>query len=619
MALRRNMAEVSPKSFLSMLQKSGLCDADELKATVGELFEKAGGRPINLQQLTNHLVESDFISPWHVKKLTAGKYKGFFLGKYKLWQHLGTGGMSTVYLARHTIFNQMRAIKVLPRNRVEDKTFLQRFYREGRAAAALNHQNIVRVYDIGEDAETHYLVMEYVKGKDISVWVKESGPLPYEKAIDCIVQALTGLQHAHENDLIHRDIKPANLLVSVDGIVKVLDLGLVLFQEEDASLTVLHDEKVLGTADYLSPEQAIDSHKIDPRSDIYSMGCTLYFMLTGKPPFPNGTIAQRIAMHQSREPAEVKSFRPDCPDGLVDVLHKMMRKDPAERFQNCEVLIQALRAVGDELLSSTPAKAKNLQRAPAKQTAKSEPKPPRRTAEKNGPKSSSPDAKPATTPARKAAPASKPKAPASKPKAPASKPPAPASKPPAPASKPPTAVSKPKTPVSKPVAGKPSKKSPTVQPSPLGKTKEVSGKPTKQKSGVAGNTPKMEKRAAEANKPTQKSVQKNKRPNPAKSVTDSDSVNKTPLEKPLIQVSEALVKSADPGEVSVVTVEETSKKQDVGVTELQSFVTQNRPKLRQSAKPERRTVKEQAILAGVVIGMLALLGAVLVLAMQFAS
>ncbi|MCP4464862.1 MAG: serine/threonine protein kinase, partial [Planctomycetaceae bacterium] len=134
MALRRNMAEVSPKSFLNLLQKSGLCDSDELKATVSELFEKADGRPINLQQLTDHLVESDFISPWHVKKLTAGKYKGFFLGKYKLWQHLGTGGMSTVYLARHTLFKQMRAIKVLPRNRVEDKTFLQRFYREGRAA-----------------------------------------------------------------------------------------------------------------------------------------------------------------------------------------------------------------------------------------------------------------------------------------------------------------------------------------------------------------------------------------------------------------------------------------------------------------------------------------------------
>ncbi|MCP4951161.1 MAG: serine/threonine protein kinase, partial [Proteobacteria bacterium] len=364
------MAAVSPKSFLNLLQKSGLCDSDELKASVSELFEKAGGRPINLQQLTDHLVESEFISPWHVKKLTAGKYKGFFLGKYKLWQHLGTGGMSTVYLARHNLFKQMRAVKVLPRNRVEDKTFLQRFYREGRAAAALSHQNIVRVYDIGEDAETHYLVMEYVKGQDISVWVKQSGPLSYEQAIDCTIQALTGLQHAHENDLIHRDIKPANLLVSEDGAVKILDLGLVLFREEDASLTVMHDEKLLGTADYLSPEQAIDSHKIDPRSDIYSMGCTLYFMLTGKPPFPNGTIAQRIAQHQSSEPAEVKSFRPDCPDSLVDVLHKMMRKDPDERYQDCESLIQALRDVGDELLSTPSISSKKTIKTAAKPAAK---------------------------------------------------------------------------------------------------------------------------------------------------------------------------------------------------------------------------------------------------------
>ena len=330
------MPEVSAKSFLGLLQKSGLCDQAELKASINDLFKKANSSAVKLDQLTQHLLEEELISEWHLKKLLSGKYKGFFLGKYKLIRHLGTGGMSTVYLAQHTIFNQQRAIKVLPRDRVADKTYLERFYREGRAAAALNHRNIVRVYDIGNEGNTHYLVMEYVKGEDLYDKIKRDGPLAYDKAVDYTIQAMTGLQHAHENDLVHRDIKPANLLVTPDGDVRILDLGLALFQEEDTSLTVMHNERVLGTADYLSPEQAVDSHNVDHRSDIYSAGCSLYFMLTGKPPFHEGTIAQRLARHQSREPEDIRSYRQDCPESLVDVVHKMMRKKPEDRFQHCD-------------------------------------------------------------------------------------------------------------------------------------------------------------------------------------------------------------------------------------------------------------------------------------------
>lgn len=331
------------RSFLSLLSQSGIVDAERLKSVLAELGRLANGRPVKLDELTTHLIASGLITKWHCEKLLAGKYKGFFLGKYKLLGHLGTGGMSSVYLADHTLFNKRRAIKVLPRKKVDNKSYLERFYREGRAAASLNHKNIVRVYDIDNERDTHYLVMEYVEGHDLYEIVKQSGPLTFVDAIKYTIQAAQGLSHAHANSLVHRDIKPANLLVTKGGIVKLLDLGLALFREEDNSLTVAHNEKVLGTADYLAPEQAINSHDVDHRADIYALGCTLYYFLTGLPPFPQGSLAQRIAMHQNQEPKSVLELRPDCPDDLRVVCETMMRKDPNDRYQTCEELAKALK------------------------------------------------------------------------------------------------------------------------------------------------------------------------------------------------------------------------------------------------------------------------------------
>jgi serine/threonine-protein kinase len=251
--------------------------------------------------------------------------------------------MSSVYLAEHKISGKKRAIKVLPKKRVSDKSYLDRFYLEGRAAAALNHPNVVRIYDICNEADTHYMVMEYVKGRDLYETVKANGPLDFGDSAGYVAQAAEGLAHAHEKGLVHRDIKPANLLLTDDGVVKILDLGLALFQEEETeSLTVLYNEKVMGTADYLSPEQAINSHEVDHRADIYSLGCTLYYLLTGKPPFSEGTLAQRIAKHQTAEPPLLKDQRPNCPDELIAICHKMMRKVPAERYANCNELAQVM-------------------------------------------------------------------------------------------------------------------------------------------------------------------------------------------------------------------------------------------------------------------------------------
>ena len=330
------MSEPSAKSFLNLLERSGIVAEIRLKEELAVLSDKAAGRKIHVQELSEHLVDSGLITSWHAEKLLGGKYKGFFLGKYKLLGHLGSGGMSSVYLAEHRLSAQKRAIKVLPRKKVSDKSYLDRFYLEARAAASLNHPNVVRIYDICSEDDTHYMVMEYVQGSDLYEVVKSTGPLSIDKAVEYTSQAAVGLAHAHERELVHRDIKPANLLLTTNGVVKILDLGLALVnQDETASLTLLYNERIMGTADYLSPEQAVNSHEVDHRADIYSLGCTLYFLLTGHPPFPKGTLAQRIAMHQTQEPADIRDSRVDCPAALVDICNRMMAKNPDGRYQDC--------------------------------------------------------------------------------------------------------------------------------------------------------------------------------------------------------------------------------------------------------------------------------------------
>lgn len=336
------MSELSAKSFLGLVQKSGVVPAEQLKQALAELSRRAAGKPVHLDQLTQFLIGEGLITQWHYDKLLTRKYKGFFVGQYKLLSLLGTGGMSTVYLAEHTLSGQRRAIKVLPRARVNDKSYLDRFLREGRAAASLNHPNIVRIYDLANEEDVYYMVMEYVPGVDLHQKIQQDGPAPIAEALTYLEQAAAGLAHAHSKQIVHRDIKPANLLLTSEGTVKLLDLGLALLREDQESLTLMHNEKVMGTADYLAPEQALNSHNVDPRADIYSLGCTFYFLLTGQPPFPEGTIAQRIAMHQRLEPKPLRELRPDCPPLVETLCQRMMKKAPEDRLQSCERIIQAV-------------------------------------------------------------------------------------------------------------------------------------------------------------------------------------------------------------------------------------------------------------------------------------
>jgi eukaryotic-like serine/threonine-protein kinase len=338
------MAALSVDGFIDYVERSELVDPITLQQVLDECKAAHGGQlPEDAEVLANFFIDKKLLTSWHVQKLMDKKYRGFFLGKYRMLRLIGSGGMSTVYLAEHKLMHRQRAIKVLPRRRVEDSSYLARFHLEAQATAQLDHPNIVRCYDVDNEGDTHYIVMEFIEGKDLNTIVKQEGPLSLELACNYIAQAAEGFYHAHQNGLIHRDVKPANLLVDTKGIVKILDLGLALYSDgERGSLTEEHNENVLGTADYLAPEQAVNSHKVDHRADVYGLGCSLYFLLTGHPPFPDGTLAQRIAKHQSQTPEDIRKERPDCPRDLADVCNKMMQKRPEKRYANMRETADAL-------------------------------------------------------------------------------------------------------------------------------------------------------------------------------------------------------------------------------------------------------------------------------------
>jgi len=349
------MTQITQDQFLDLLRRSGLVEADRLEQALAEYeANREPGAAVDLPALCEHLKQASLVTTWQCDKLLEGRYKGFELGKYRLLGHIGSGGMSTVYLAEHLLMRRRVAIKVLPRKRVEDSSYLERFRLEAQALAALDHPNIMRAHDVDNDGDTHYLVMEYIEGQDLQRMVKQHGPLPFGKAAEYIRQAAEGLAHAHARGLIHRDIKPANLLIDTTGNVKVLDMGLARFSDDALnSLTVAHDENILGTADYLAPEQAVNSHNVDHRVDIYSLGCSLYFALTGHPPFPEGSLTERLLKHQTVEPPAITVDRPDAPRDLVAICKRMMAKKLKNRYSSAEEVSKVLgnwlasRASGD--------------------------------------------------------------------------------------------------------------------------------------------------------------------------------------------------------------------------------------------------------------------------------
>lgn len=325
--------------FLDRVLKSRLVTEEQL----ARLFPDADDRT-DPHAVTEGLVKAGLLTRYQVQMLQAGKHRGFFLGPYKILRPIGQGGMGTVFLAEHTSLVRKVAVKVLPPDKAKDKLSLERFHREARAAAALDHPNIVRLHDISQGNGVHFLVMEYVDGTDLQSLMGQTGPLHYAQAAQYVAQAAAGLQHAHEKGFIHRDIKPANLMLAkTGGGIKILDMGLARsFTDARDSLTAnLGEGDIAGTVDYLSPEQAMNQ-TLDARSDIYSLGATFYSLVAGHPPF-KGTTAQKLMQHQLKEPPSVSmKLSGRVPQALSDVISKMMAKKPNDRFQSAADVIDAL-------------------------------------------------------------------------------------------------------------------------------------------------------------------------------------------------------------------------------------------------------------------------------------
>src|SRR6516225_4197328 len=327
-------APTTIEEFLDLVRKSGVVDEKRLDV-YWEQLRAAAPLPADLGKLAGTFVRDGVLTQFQAEQLLQGKWRRFSIGKYKVLERIGSGGMGSVYLCEHKWMRRRVAVKVLPTARAEEPSALERFYREARAVAALDHPNIVRAYDIDQDDNLHFLVMVYIDGSSLQEIVKRHGVLDVSRAAHYIRQAAEGLNHAHQTaGLVHRDIKPGNILVDRQGVVKVLDMGLArFFHDEEEVLTKKYDENVLGTADYLAPEQALDSHDVDIRADLYSLGATFYFCLTGRTPFAEGTIAQKLIWHQTRQPKPLSQVRPEVPEGVAAILDRMMAKDPAQRPQ----------------------------------------------------------------------------------------------------------------------------------------------------------------------------------------------------------------------------------------------------------------------------------------------
>src|SRR5438874_4731426 len=253
-------APANSTEFLDLVRKSGVADEKRLDAHLQRL-RGAGALPAEPGKLAGLLVRDGLLTHFQAEQILLGKWRRFTIGKYKVLERLGSGGMGTVFLCEHKLMRRRVAVKVLPTAKAADEASLGRFYREARAVAAVDHPNIVRAYDIDQDENLHFLVMEYVDGTNLQDLIKKFGPLDVVRACHYIYSAAVGLQHAHEMGLVHRDIKPGNILLDRAGVVKILDMGLArFFHDSDDNLTKQYDENILGTADYLSPEQAEDSH-----------------------------------------------------------------------------------------------------------------------------------------------------------------------------------------------------------------------------------------------------------------------------------------------------------------------------------------------------------------------
>ncbi len=341
---------------------SGLVTKEHVDRAIAAMRGRPDDLPTPLEQidddeLAEKLVEMGVVTHYQADQLKAGRTK-LNLGPYTITDWIGQGGMGQVFKAVHTVMGRECAIKVLPLSKSTPEA-IENFRREIRTQAQLDHPHLVRAYDAGHDGNVHYLVTEYVPGTDLRQLVRRQGPLTMQQAANVIAQAARGLEYAHQRGLIHRDVKPGNILVTPHGVAKVSDLGLSGFiheAEEDPRAG-----KIVGTADYLSPEQIQSPGEVTSVSDIYSLGCTLYYAVSGKVPFPGGTTKDKARRHLEETPWHPRRFNPEVSEEFVEIIADMMEKDPQNRMQTAGEVIVRLDPWARE---SSPLPSQQLTKSP---------------------------------------------------------------------------------------------------------------------------------------------------------------------------------------------------------------------------------------------------------------
>lgn len=333
-------------TFLKNLRKSKLLTNQQFRLAIDKL-----GTLQDAREIAKALASWKLLTKFQAKMILAGGTTGFFIGPYRILDQLGQGGMGRVYKAMHRTMNRVVALKVLAPQVVESERAQELFLREVQAAAQLSHPNIVMAFDANEQNGRHYLAMEFVDGPNLERYVMKHGSLPVGLACEVVFQTANGLQYAFEKGMIHRDIKPANLLLhhepGADTIqVKILDFGLARLHhpsKADAAESILMKKNtVMGTPDFLSPEQSRNLHETDIRSDLYSLGCTFYYLLTGRVPFPGGSTLDKVIRQNGELAQPIEELRPDVPRQVRAIVHKLLAKNPDERFQTPDELMDAL-------------------------------------------------------------------------------------------------------------------------------------------------------------------------------------------------------------------------------------------------------------------------------------
>jgi serine/threonine protein kinase len=295
---------------------------------------------ISDERLAEKLIELGHLNAWQAARLREGR-TSFTLGPYRIVGKIGAGALGPVYKAEHSVMGRMVAVKVLPA-KLSTPAAIASFTELIRVHGQLDHKHLVRAYDAGHDKNAHFLVMEYVPGVDLRQMVRRQGKLSMQAAADIICQAAEGLVYIHERGLVHRDLKPTNLLVSPEGQTKISDLGLAGWARL-TDLTETAEAKAASSADYIAPEELLEGEAPQPANDIYALGCTLYYAVTGKVPFPGGTAEEKLEAHREKLPLHPRRLNPELCDEFVDVIADMMEKDPHDRIASAQAVIDRLK------------------------------------------------------------------------------------------------------------------------------------------------------------------------------------------------------------------------------------------------------------------------------------